>query len=104
MAFDMAKQEEEFRKEYLHSGKSLVVRVTDNDFQREVIEKLSRLETKMDMLVGGEQPGWMQSAESRINALTRNDIKRSVYDRMVNAAITVAISVAIALRNHWGMR
>ena len=101
MAFDMAKQEEEFRKEYLHNGKSLVVRVTDNDFQREVIEKLSRLETKMDMLVGGEQPGWMQSAESRISALTRNDIKRSVYDRMVNAAITVAISVAIALRDHW---
>ncbi len=104
MAFDMAKQEEDLRKEYLHSGKSLVVRVTDNDFQREVIEKLSRLETKMDMLVGGEQPGWMQSAESRINALTRNDIKRSVYDRLVNAAITVAISVAIALRDHWGIR
>jgi hypothetical protein len=104
MAFDMAKQEEDFRKEYLHGGKSLVVRVTDNDFQREVIEKLSRLETKMDMLVGGEQPGWMQSAESRINALTKNDIKRSVYDRLVNAAITVAISVAIALRDHWGIR
>jgi hypothetical protein len=104
MAFDMAKQEEDLRKEYLHGGKSLVVRVTDNDFQREVIEKLSRLETKMDMLVGGEQPGWMQSAESRINALTRNDIKRSVYDRLVNAAITVAISVAIALRDHWGIR
>jgi len=101
MAFDMAKQEEDLRKEYLRSGKSLVVRVTDNDFQREVIEKLSRLETKMDMLVGGEQPGWMQSVEGRINALTRNDIKRSVYDRMVNAAITVAISVAIALRDHW---
>ena len=60
--------------------------------------------TKMDTLVGGEQPGWMQSAESRINALMRNDIKRSVYDRLVNAAITVAISVAIALRDHWGMR
>lgn len=104
MAFDMAKQEEDLRKEYLDSGKSLVVRVTDNHFQREVIEKLSRLETKMDMLVGGEQPGWMQSAENRINALTRNDIKRSVYDRMVNAAITVAISVAIALRDHWGIR
>lgn len=104
MAFDMAKQEEDFRKEYLHGGKSLVVRVTDNDFQREVIEKLSRLETKMDMLVGGEQPGWMQSTESRINTLTRNDIKRSVYDRLVNAAITVAISVAIALRDHWGVR
>lgn len=98
----MAKQEEEFRKEYVHGGKSLVVRVTDHDFQREVIEKLSRLETKMDMLVGGEQPGWMQSAETRINALTRNDIKRSVYDRLVNAAISVAISLAIAMREHLG--
>lgn len=30
----------------------LVVRVTDNDFQCEVLEKLARLEAKMEMLVG----------------------------------------------------
>ncbi len=99
----MTKSAEELAKEYAGS-RSLVVRVTDNDFQREVIEKLSRLETKMDMLVGGEQPGWMQSAESRINSLTRNDIKRSVYDRLINAAISMAISVAIAMHEHFGIR
>ena len=99
----MTKSAEELAKEY-GGGRSLVVRVTDNDFQREVIEKLSRLETKMDMLVGGEQPGWMQSAESRICALTRNDIKRSVYDRLINAAISMAISVAIAMHEHFGIR
>jgi hypothetical protein len=97
----MTKQGEDFQKEY---GKPLVVRVTDHDFQREVIEKLSRLETKMDMLVGGEQPGWMQSAERRINALERNDVRRSVYDRLLNAAITIAISVLIGMRNHLGVR
>ena len=38
----------------------LVVRVTDNDFQCEVLEKLARLEAKMDMLAGGSQPGRMK--------------------------------------------
>ncbi len=99
----MIKSAEDLAKEYA-GGRSLVVRVTDNDFQREVIEKLSRLETKMDMLVGGEQPGWMQSAELRINALTRNDIKRSVYDRLINAAISMGISIAIAMHEHFGIR
>ena len=54
----------------------LVVRVTDNDFQREVVEKLGRLETKMDMLIGSDQPGRMQLAEERLRALERNDIRR----------------------------
>ena len=36
--------------------KPLVVRVTDNDFQRDVLDKLGRLETKMDMLMGGASP------------------------------------------------
>lgn len=80
------------------------MRVTDSDFQRDVLEKLGRLEVKMDMLVGGAQPGRMKLAEDRIALLERNDIRRSVYDRMVNAAITVAISVAIALHDHVGLK
>lgn len=79
----------------------LVMRVTDADFQRGVLEKLGRLETKMDMLVGGTQPGRMKLAEDRLVALERNDIRRGVYDRIVNAAITVAISAAIALHERW---
>ncbi len=59
----------------------LVMRVTDNDFQCEVLEKLARLEAKMDMLAGGSQPGRMQQAENRLATLERNDIRRSVYDR-----------------------
>jgi len=34
----------------------------------------------------------------------RNDIKRSVYDRVVNAAITVVISALIAMHDHLGLR
>ena len=34
----------------------------------------------------------------------RNDIRRSVYDRLVNAAITVVISALIALHDHVGLR
>ena len=80
---------------------SLVVRVTDNDFQRDVLEKLARLEAKMDMLVGGVQPGRMRIAEQKIERLERNDVRRGVYDRLVNAAITVAISALIAFHNKW---
>ncbi len=79
----------------------LVVRVTDHDFQQDVLEKLSRLETKMDMLVGGAQPGRMSLAEGRLVALERSEIKRGVYERLVNAVITVAISLVIALHDRW---
>jgi hypothetical protein len=44
----------------------LVMWVTDNDFQCEVLEKLARLEAKMDMLTGGSQPGRIKDAEDRI--------------------------------------
>jgi hypothetical protein len=37
----------------------------------------------MDMLVGGAQPGRMKGAEDKIEQLQRNDICRSVYDRLV---------------------
>jgi hypothetical protein len=77
----------------------LVVRITDSDFQREVLERLGRLEAKMDMLAGGYQPGRMKLAEDRLVALERNDVRRGVYDRMVNAAITVAISALIAMHD-----
>ncbi|MGH9529480.1 MAG: hypothetical protein ACRD2S_06115 [Terriglobales bacterium] len=91
---------------YLSGGKQqpLVVRVTDNDFQRDVLEKLGRLEAKMDMLVGAGQPGRMTNAENRIVILERNDIKRSVYDRLLNAVITVAISMAITMHDRLGIK
>jgi len=79
----------------------LVVRVTDDDFQREVLQKLARLEAKMDMLVGGTQPGRMRIAEQKIERLERNDVRRGVYDRLVNAMITVIISILIALHDKW---
>src|SRR5216684_3661202 len=79
----------------------LVVRVTDNDFQCEVLEKLARLEAKMEMLVGGGQPGRISLMENRLNALERFDVRRSVYERLVNAMLTTAISVLIALHDKW---
>jgi len=79
----------------------LVVRVTDNDFQCEVLEKLGRLEAKMEMLVGGGQPGRISVMENRLNVLERADVRRSVYDRLVNVALTTAVSVLIALHDKW---
>ena len=81
----------------------LVIAV-DNDFQREVLQKLGMLEAKMDMLVGSAQPGRMRMAEERISALEKSDIRRSVYDRLVNAAITVVISAIITMHDHLGIR
>jgi len=85
-------------------SRQLVVRVTDNDFQRDVLDKLARLETHMEMLIGSGQPGRMKNAEDRIVALERNDIRRSVYDRLINAVISVAVSVAIAWHGRWGLK
>lgn len=84
-----------------HASQRLVVRVTDNDFQRDVLDKLGRLEVKMDMLVGGAQPGRMQLAENRLNDLERAEVKRSVYDRLVNVVITTAISALITMHERW---
>jgi hypothetical protein len=80
--------------------KPLVVRVSHHDFQGEVLEKLARLEAKMDMLVGGPQPGRMSIAEDRIRALEINDIRRGVLDRVMSAAIAAAVSAVIAMRDH----
>lgn len=87
------------------SGKQpLVVRVTDSNFQSEVLERLGRLDAKMDMLVGSGQPGRMKLAEDRLTILERNDVRRSVYDRLVNAVISVAVSLAIAMHERFGFK
>jgi hypothetical protein len=77
------------------------LRTTDRHFEREVLEKLSRLEAKMDMLAGNGQPGRMTLAENRLTELERNDVRRTVIERFVNASIALLVSVAIALRGHW---
>ncbi|HTY84210.1 MAG TPA: hypothetical protein VMB19_08320 [Silvibacterium sp.] len=78
-----------------------VIRVIDREFQQDVLEKLSRLEAKMEMLAGNGQPGRMTLAEERIVALERNDVRRTVIERFVNAGIAILISVAVALHGHW---
>jgi len=77
------------------------LQVIHRHFEHEVLEKLSRLEAKMDMLAGNGQPGRMTSAENRIFELERNDVRRTVIERFVNAGIAMLISAAIALRGHW---
>ena len=100
--------EDEITGKYPHHAgagrQPLVVRVTDNDFQRDVLERLGRLETKMDMLAGSFQPGRMKLAEDRVLALEKSDVRRGVYDRIVNAVITVAISAAIAMHDRLGIK
>jgi hypothetical protein len=78
-----------------------VLRIIDREFEHDVLEKLSRLEAKMDSLVGNGQPGRMTLAENRLVELERNDVRRTVIERFVNAGIAVLISIAIALHGHW---
>jgi len=87
----------------LHEGAKhpLVMRVTDSDFQCEVLQKLARLEEKMENLAGGAQPGRISLMENRLGILERNDVRRGVYDRLVNAVLTTTISVIIALHERW---
>ncbi len=77
-----------------------MVTQTTNEFQVQVLEKLARVEAKIDMIVGNGQPGRMRLAEDRITVLERSDIKRNVYDRIVTAVIAFAVSAVIALHDH----
>ena len=86
----------------------IVVRMGVSDFQQKVLEKLARLETMMDMIIGNGHLGRMQLAEDRLGALEKNDLRRTVYDRIVIAGITFAITLAIgviaAWRNFFGLK
>jgi len=84
-------------EERVHSG----LRMIDCEFQCQVLEKLGRLEARMEMLAGNGQPGRMQLAEDRIIALERNDVRRTVIERFVNAGIAIFISAAIAMHGRW---
>ena len=79
----------------------VVVRLGAGDFQQKVLEKLGRLEAKVDMIVGNGQPGRMRLAEDRLVALERNDLRRTIYDRIVIGAITSAITFAISAIIAW---
>ncbi len=83
------------------SDREFALKAIDIEFQRDVLDKLVRLETKMDALMGNGQPGRMKLAEDKVAVLERNDLRNSVHNRLVNGAISAAISVAIALHKYW---
>jgi hypothetical protein len=62
------------------SDRELALRAIDIEFQREVLDKLVRLETKMDALVGHGQPGRRKMAEDKVAVLERNDLRNSVHN------------------------
>jgi hypothetical protein len=83
------------------SDREFALKAIDIEFQRDVLDKLVRLETKMDTLVGNGQPGRMKLAEDKLATLERNDLRNSVHNRLVNGAVSAGISVAIALHKYW---
>lgn len=83
------------------NDRELMLKAIDIEFQREVMDKLVRLETKMDTLVGNGQPGRVKLIEDKVGALERNDLRNSIHNRIVNGAISAGVSVAIALHKYW---
>ena len=83
------------------SDRELALKAIDLEFQRDVLDKLVRLETKMDTLVGNGQPGRMKLVEDKVAALERSDVRNSLHNRLLNVAISAAISAAIALHKYW---
>jgi hypothetical protein len=83
------------------TDREFALKAIDMEFQREVLDKLVRLETKMDGLMGNGQPGRMKLAEDKLATLERNDLRNSVHNRLVNGVISAAISVGIALHKYW---
>jgi hypothetical protein len=83
------------------TDRELALRAIDIEFQREVLDKLVRLETKMDALVGNGQPGRVKIIEDKLSILERNDFRNSFHNRLVNGAISLVISIAIALHKYW---
>lgn len=82
----------------------LFVAMPISEFEREVLERLGELQAKMTMLVGNGQPGRVSQIEQRLTHLERNDIRRNVYDRILNAVIAVLVSVAVAMHDHFGFK
>jgi len=83
------------------SDRQLMLKAIDIEFQREVLDKLVRLETKMDTLVGNGQPGRVKLVEDKVAVLERNDLRNSVHNRLLNGTISAAVSAAIALHKYW---
>ncbi len=77
------------------------LRTADYDFHREVLDKLVRLETMVETLIGSAQPGRVKIAEDKIRELERNDVRQSAYNHLVNAGISAAISIAVAFHRYW---
>jgi hypothetical protein len=83
------------------TDRELALKALDIEFQREVLDKLIRLETKMDGLMGNGQPGRVKLVEDKVAVLERNDLRNSVHNRLLNGAISAGISAAIALHKYW---
>jgi hypothetical protein len=83
------------------SDREFAMKAIDIEFQRDVLDKLVRLETKMDTLVGNGQPGRVKLVEDKVAMLERNDVRNSLHNRLMNVAISAAISAVIALHKYW---
>lgn len=86
------------------TAQPLRVAVPIDNFEREVLERLGRLQAKMDMLAGNGQPGRVTLIEQRVLALEKDDVRHKLYERLLNAAIAIIVSATFALHDHFGFK
>ncbi len=76
---------------------------SDKQDQRhvELISAISKLDTQMESVLGGKQPGRMQSVEEKADVLMRFRYKLLGIATLVSAAASAAMSVVLHL---WKMK
>lgn len=79
-----------------------------NDPQQDIIERLARIETHLEKLVGNGQPGVIAKLGERIDAAERDidAVERDmVHAKGIYAGVSFAISVAVTALSHlWRSR
>ena len=68
-----------------------------NDFEQQVLESLTRLQTQMETLVGGEQPGFVQKTDSRLQILERESVLRTGEKRGWKDLGAIILSLVTAI-------
>ena len=76
----------------------------ESKFETDVMEKLGRMEAKLDSLVGNGQPGRMKLAEDKLDQLEHNDLRRTWVEHVIAGAIAFIVSTLFALRSYLGIK
>lgn len=70
-------------------------------FEIDTSEKLGRIESKLDSLVGNGQPGRMTLAENRLSKIEKDMTAKTAVSHFVTGLLSAVISTAATLATLW---